>query len=309
MEDHKHLDSYKEIEKKPIDDIEFNDIPQRNKHTFVISKDFLKRETDENGKKYYPVSREMKQILKVGNGKINIKIRPRRTEDNESKIDRKCVKVTVESENVKGVKGFIQTFNQKQKHNKFKRFRFVLYNIGKPEKFEIFYHEVKSNDFLAKTKSGDDFFHLAVAVTQFGNCPSPEKSLSELMFASKELKKTIKEYCYVFNTKEKVRQLGQRKRAQNTMPSRLPQKEYPNLPSLVPSRASRLAAAKKKQSNSNANPNLKAINNYAEGDSEISSKTQADLQQIADDTDSDDELNDVFSGCNLDDASIHSQAY
>ena len=92
------------------------------------------------------------------------------------------------------------------------------------------------------------------------------------------------------------------------MPSRLPKKDFPNLPSLVPSRASRLAAAKKKQFNSNEN-GLKAINNFAERGSEISSKTQADLQKIADDTDSEDELiNDFITDCALDDASIHSHS-
>ena len=35
--------------------------------------------------------------------------------------------------------GFIQTFNKKQKHNKFKRSKLVLDNIGKPEKWKIFY--------------------------------------------------------------------------------------------------------------------------------------------------------------------------
>lgn len=116
------------------------------------------------------------------------------------------------------------------------------------------------------------------------------------------------EYFYEFNTKEKVRLLGERNRAQNTMPSRLPKKDFPNLPSLVPSRASRLAAAKKKQFNSNEN-GLKAINNFAERGSEISSKTQADLQKIADDTDSEDELiNDFITDCALDDASIHSHS-
>jgi len=68
----------------------------------------------------------------------------------------------------------------------------ILDNIGKPEKCEIFYHEIKSNDFLAKTKSGEDFFHLAVAVTQFGDRPSPEMSMSDLMVATRELKKTAK---------------------------------------------------------------------------------------------------------------------
>lgn len=113
------------------------------------------------------------------------------------------------------------------------------------------------------------------------------------------------EYFYEFNTKEKVRLLAERNRAQNTMPSRLPKKDYPNLPSLVPSRASRLAAAKKKQFNSDAN-DIKAINYFAEGDSEISSKTKADLQKIADDTDSEDEISELISDCVLDDASIHS---
>ena len=87
------------------------------------------------------------------------------------------------------------------------------------------------------------------------------------------------------------------------MPSRLPKKEYPNLPSLVPSRASRLAAVKKKQSNTNE---IKAINYFAKGDSAISSKTKADLQKIADDTDSEDEISELISDCVLDDASIHS---
>lgn len=89
------------------------------------------------------------------------------------------------------------------------------------------------------------------------------------------------------------------------MPSRLPKKEYLNLPSLVPSRASRLASVKKKQFNSNTNE-IKAINYFAERDSEISSKTKADLQKIADDTDSEDEISELISDCVLDDASIHS---
>lgn len=98
---------YKEIEEKPIDEFDFNEIPLRNKHTFVITKDFLKRETNEDGKQFYPMSREMRQLLKLGNGKINIKICPKRKVDKEYKTDRKCVKVTVESENVKGVKGMV----------------------------------------------------------------------------------------------------------------------------------------------------------------------------------------------------------
>ena len=57
---------------------------------------------------------------------------------------------------------------------------------------KFFLSEIKSNDFLAKTKSGEDFFHLAVAVTQFGDRPSPEMSMSDLMVATRELKKTAK---------------------------------------------------------------------------------------------------------------------
>ena len=74
---------------------------------------------------------------------------------------------------------------------------------------------------------------------------------------------------------------------------------------MVPSRASRLASVKKKQFSSNSNE-IKAINYFAEGDSEISSKTKADLQKIADDTDSEDEISELISDCVLDDASIHS---
>ena len=118
-------------------------------------------------------------------------------------------------------------------------------------------------------------------------------------------------YFYELTAKEKVKELEKRQ-AQNTMPSRLPKREFPNLPSLVPSRASRLAASKKKQNDSNfdSNPNaLKAINNFAEGDNQgINSKVQADLQKIADDTDTEDELNDLISDCILDDASIHSHS-
>ena len=57
--------------------------------------------------------------------------------------------------------------------------------------------------------------------------------------------------------------------------------------------------------NSNTNE-IKAINYFAERDSEISSKTKADLQKIADDTDSEDEISELISDCVLDDASIHS---
>ena len=103
---------YKEIEEKPIDEFDFNEIPLRNKHTFVITKDFLKRETNEDGKQFYPLSREKIFILKLGSaGKINIKIRPKRKKmDKECKNERKCVQVTVESENVKGVKGMVSIF-------------------------------------------------------------------------------------------------------------------------------------------------------------------------------------------------------
>lgn len=63
----------------------------------------------------------------------------------------------------------------------------LLWNFQK-----YFFSEIKSNDFLAKTKSGEDFFHLAVAVTQFGDRPSPEMSMSDLMTAIRELKKKTK---------------------------------------------------------------------------------------------------------------------
>lgn len=109
-------------------------------------------------------------------------------------------------------------------------------------------------------------------------------------------------YFLELKAKAKVQQF---KRTQNTMPSRLPKKEFPNLPSLVPSRASRLAASKKKHSNSSQ---LIAINNFAEGDTGINSKVQADLQKIADDTDTEDELSELISDCILDDASIHSHS-
>lgn len=98
---------YKEIEEKPIDEFDFNETPLRNKHTFVITKDFLKRETNEDGKQFYPMSREQRHVIKLGYGKINIKIRPKRKLDKECKTERKCVQVRVESENVKGVKGMV----------------------------------------------------------------------------------------------------------------------------------------------------------------------------------------------------------
>ena len=103
---------YKEIEEKPIDEFDFNETPQRNKHTFVITKDFLKRETNENGKQFYPMSREHRHVIKLGYGKINIKIRPKRKLDKECKTERKCVQVTVESENVKGAKGMVSLFKE-----------------------------------------------------------------------------------------------------------------------------------------------------------------------------------------------------
>ena len=103
---------YKEIEEKPIDEFDFNETPLRNKHTFVITKDFLKRETNEDGKQFYPMSREQRHVIKLGYGKINIKIRPKRKLDKECKTERKCVQVTVESENVKGVKGMVSIFKE-----------------------------------------------------------------------------------------------------------------------------------------------------------------------------------------------------
>ena len=66
---------------------------------------------------------------------------------------------------------------------------FFIFNDGT---FKIILSEIKSNDFLTKTKSGEDFFHLAVVVTQFGDRPSPEMSMSDLMVDTRELKKTAK---------------------------------------------------------------------------------------------------------------------
>ena len=78
----------------------------------MITKDFLKRETNENGKQFYPMSREHRHVIKLGYGKINIKIRPKRKLDKECKTERKCVQVTVESENVKGAKGMVSIFKE-----------------------------------------------------------------------------------------------------------------------------------------------------------------------------------------------------
>ena len=65
MDQHESLEDYKDIEEKSIDGFELNDIPQRNRHTFVVTKEFLKRETGVDGKQFYPISREQKQILKI----------------------------------------------------------------------------------------------------------------------------------------------------------------------------------------------------------------------------------------------------
>jgi len=299
---HEMLEQYKKLEEQPVNDFRLNEIPNSNKHTFVILKDSLKREINDNGRLFYPMSREMKHVLKLHGGNINIKIQPRRKYDQESREERKCVRVKVESENVKHAKGFIQIHNQKQKNDKFIRFKMTLDNIGEPVKQTIFYHQIKSNNFIEKTKNGEDFFHLSVVITQFGDRPSPELSMSDLLAATREVKKEAKGYFLELKAKAKVQQF---KRTQNTMPSRLPKKEFPNLPSLVPSRASRLAASKKKHSNSSE---LIAINNFAEGDTGINSKVQADLQKIADDTDTEDELSELISDCILDDASIHSHS-
>lgn len=71
----------------------------------MITKDFLKRETKEDGEQFYPISREAKHILKCVGGKINIQIRPRRKYDERCQSNRKCIKVKVESENSKGARG------------------------------------------------------------------------------------------------------------------------------------------------------------------------------------------------------------
>ena len=46
---------------------------------------------------------------------------------------------------------------------------------------------------MEKTKSGEDFFHLAVAITHFATGPTPaEMSLGSLVDAVKKLKKKAK---------------------------------------------------------------------------------------------------------------------
>ena len=106
---HEMLEQYKKLEEQPVNDFRLNDIPNSNKHTFVILKDSLKRETNENGRLFYPMSREMKHVLKLHGGNINIKIQPRRKYDEGSRQERKCVRVKVESENVKNAKGMVWT--------------------------------------------------------------------------------------------------------------------------------------------------------------------------------------------------------
>ena len=47
--------------------------------------------------------------------------------------------------------------------------------------------------FMEKTKSGEDFFHLAVVITHFATSPTPaEMPISDLIDAVKKLKKTAK---------------------------------------------------------------------------------------------------------------------
>ena len=79
--------------------------------------------------------------------------------------------------------------SENRKSAKFSISKIFIFNDGT---FKIILSEIKSNDFLTKTKSGEDFFHLAVVVTQFGDRPSPEMSMSDLMVDTRELKKTAK---------------------------------------------------------------------------------------------------------------------
>merc|ERR1712131_465156 len=162
---HEILEQYKKLEEQPVNDFRLNEIPNSNKHTFVILKDSLKREINDNGRLFYPMSREMKHVLKLHGGNINIKIQPRRKYDQESREERKCIRVKV-----------------------------TLDNIGEPVKQTIFYHQIKSNNFIEKTKNGEDFFHLSVVITQFGDRPSPELSMSDLLAATREVKKEAKGY-------------------------------------------------------------------------------------------------------------------